>query len=48
MYFEASHLPAIDFNIVRHQMWLSLNGTKRQVVSVSTQSGRRQYSFRCK
>lgn len=48
VYFETGHLPAIDFNVVRHQMWLSLNGTKRQVVSVSTQSGRRQYSFRCK
>ncbi len=48
VYFETGHLPNIDFNPVRSDMRLSLNGVDRKVVSVTTQSGRRQYSFRCK
>lgn len=48
VYFEVGHLPDIDFSVVKEDMWLVMNQVMRKVVSVSTQSGRRQYKFRCK
>lgn len=48
VYFETEHLPNLDFNPIKQQMWLISGGVRKQVQSVNTQSGRRQYKFRCK
>lgn len=44
VYFEADHLP---FAPVAGKTWLYLNGAKREVKRVTTQSGHRQYTLRC-
>lgn len=44
VYFEAEHLP---FPPEPGKAWLEIDGTRRAVKSVSTQSGQRQYKLRC-
>lgn len=46
VYFEAAHVP-FPFNIQPGQAWLILDGVKREVKTVSTQSGNKQYKLRC-
>jgi hypothetical protein len=48
VYFEVDHLPNIDFSAVRNEMRLRVGSIDKTVVSISTQSGKRQYKFRCK
>lgn len=48
VYFETENLPDIEFNPVKTKMWLHFGGVKKSVTSVSSQSGLRQYQFRCK
>lgn len=45
VYFEAEHLP-FGIDITGKDVWLELSGLKRQVKSVTTQSGTRQYTLR--
>lgn len=45
VFFENDHLPA-PFDDVNKGMWLELNGVRKVVKSVQTQSGKRQYQFR--
>lgn len=46
VYFERDHLP-FDLDVSDGQMWLTLGGKKREVKSVITQSGKRQFQVRC-
>lgn len=45
LYFEEDHLPA-PFANVKEGMWLELDGVRKVVKSVQTQSGKRQYQMR--
>lgn len=45
VYFENNHLPT-PFDTVKKGMWLELDGVRKAVKSVQTQSGERQYQFR--
>lgn len=45
VYFETDHLPA-PFPDLKASMWLELNGIRKVVKTVQTQSGKRQYKFR--
>jgi hypothetical protein len=45
VYFERDHLP-FGIDIRGKDVWLEMNGVKRQVKSVQTQSGERQYVLR--
>lgn len=46
VYFEREHLPFVP-DVSNSQMWLSIDGVKREVKSVTSQSGERQFSLRC-
>ena len=49
VYFQTEHLPDdLEYSTSRYQMWLEINGVKRQISKVSTQAGERQIQFRCK
>lgn len=45
VFFEADHLP-FGVNIRGKDVWLELNGVRKQVKSVETQAGNRQYTLR--
>lgn len=45
VYFEEEHLP-FGIDVRGKDVWLELNGVKKQVKSVETQSGNRQYTLR--
>lgn len=45
VYFEEDHLP-FGIDIRGKDVWLELNGVKKQVKTVDTQAGNRQYSLR--
>lgn len=45
VYFETEHLP-FGIDITGKDVWLEMNGVKRQVKSVITQAGKRQYQLR--
>lgn len=46
VYFEREHLPFAP-DVSDGQMWLTIDGVKREVKSVVSQSGNRQFSLRC-
>lgn len=45
VYFEADHLPA-GVDMRAKNMWLELNGVRKEIKTVETQSGKRQFTLR--
>lgn len=50
IYFEVAHLPNLPFDAIKEEIYIGtdLTGKMKKVISISSQSGNRQYKFRCK
>jgi hypothetical protein len=47
VYFDADHFPSGVPALTGRDMWLTIDGKRRTVKQMQTQSGRRQYQLRC-